>query len=315
MKALACLPRGIPLATFFCVSALFSSFPLPEPKLHSLFMSKSVANSLLLINSFFFLFQNYNLHRKSCSLILHFRNRFLSGRNQKISIKPQNNWNSSFKNKNLNIQKKIEMKRNKQACHKNLKALDGRDLTGEQKAGEIYGCHNNQPGWWRSSITTHILRWIAEAENRTSPPLNENRSHRIVWDPNDNAINKKYKWMWGLICSWLYKKILIILWKMLEIFSRFLALSLSFSCSHADADSEICPKNTVYIRGKSDSQESNHVEFEVGHIQTLFSIDENALALLCIIHLVLSYFFSPMPPNPLDYDTRRRNTCPFSCKK
>lgn len=77
---------------------------------------------------------------------------------------------------------------------------------------------------------------------------------------------------------------------MLEIFSRFLALSLSFSCSHADADSEICPKNTVYIRGKSDSQESNHVDFEVGHIQTLFSIDENALALLCIIHLVLSYF-------------------------
>ena len=51
---------------------------------------------------------------------------------------------------------------------------------------------------------------------------------------------------------------------MLEIFSRFLALSLSFSCSHADADSEICPKNTVYIRGKSDSQESNHVDFSCG---------------------------------------------------
>ena len=32
------------------------------------------------------------------------------------------------------------------------------------------------------------------------------------------------------------------------------------------------------------------MDFEVGHIQTLFSIDENALALLCIIHLVLSYF-------------------------
>lgn len=142
------------------------------------------------------------------------------------------------------------MKRNKQACHKNLKPSDGRDLTGEQKAGEICGCHNNQPGWCRSSITTHILRWIAGAENRvrTSPPLNENRSHRIVWDPKDNAINKKYKWMWGLICSWLYKKILIILWKMLEIFSRFLALSLS-SCSHADADSEICPNN-MFIYGQ-----------------------------------------------------------------